>query len=734
MSGDAVISFEAFDVDDSSEVRLYINDIYVENVAATGNDVWESRQITLLDLFVSNTSLNYIRFDNTRYPPADHWGVRNLVLVGAPTPTPTTEATQTPTPTLVSTHTPTSTPVETHTPTPTAAATPTSTTIPDPSIPLPAYDAYGYIPGGDLSHPDDILYRFEPWSGDATISFEAFDVDDAGEVRIYINGVARGFVDITGNDAWESHQITFPDHYVNDTNLNYIHFDNTRYPPSYDHWGIRNLVLVGAPTPTPTTVATQTPTPTSVSTHTPTPTAAATPTSTTIPDPSIPLPAYDAYGYIPGGDLSHPDDILYRFEPWSGDAIISFEAFDVDDATEVRIYINDIHVLNVEATGNDVWESRQATLLDVYVRGSSWNYLRFENTRYPPNYDQWGIRNLVLVGAPTPTPTPVAGTRDLALGWNLVSVPEHPNDTSPAVVLSSITGHYDLVYAYDASDQNDPWKRFDPSAPSFSNDLLAIDESKGLWLHTTDAVTWVFPGSTSPSGITPLQTGWNLVGYPSLDTQPIGEALASIASDYDLVYAYDAFDQADPWKMYNPAAQPEFSDLTEMVSGSGYWIRVTQPGDWTLTREREASISRSGARREAPQATQNQAIRIERPPAISGPPPLPLSVWGIVRLHGATVPDGTIVSAWISEEQYGQTETFSVEQESAYSITVPGDDPSTPGIEGGAPNDLVHFKVDSFDATGTIQWQSGEHLRLDLIAPAPEPFELGLPLIFRQAK
>jgi len=678
----------------------------------------------------------------------------------APTSTPVTPTSTPVTPTSTPV-TPTATQVA-PTATPTANVTPSST--PDPAIPLPAHEAYGYIPGGDLSHPDDILYRFEPMTGDATISFEAYDVDDGSEVRIYINGISMGFVATTGNDAWESRQITFPDLYVSNTKLNYIRFDNTRYPSSYDHWGIRNLVLVGAPTPTPTTEATltptptaisthtptptlvsthtptptpiltHTPTPTSVSTHTPTPTSAATPTATTVPDPSIPLPAYDAYGYIPGGDLSHPDDLLYRFEPWSGDATISFEAFDVDDATEVRIFINDINILSVEATGNDIWESRQAILPDFYVSSSSWNYLRFDNTRYPPNYDHWGIRNLVLVSAPTPTPTPIAGTVFLASGWNLVSVPEHPDDTSPAAVLSSITGHYDLVYAYDASDQNDPWKKFDPSAPSFSNDLLAIDESKGLWLHTTSSVSWVLPSSTSPSPTTPLLAGWNLIGYPSLNAQPIGDALSSIAGKYDLVFAYNAFDQADPWKMYDPSAPPATNDLIVMTPGSGYWIRVTYPGDWTLTRDTESLVFRSDIQVETSRVTPNHAIRIEKPPTISGPPPLPLSVWGIVRLHNITVSDGTIVSAWISENQYAQTETFSLEQESAYSLTIPGDDPSTPEKEGGTPNDLVHFKVAGFGAADSILWQSGESLRLDLVIPVTEPFELRLPLVFRQAK
>ena len=416
----------------------------------------------------------------------------------------------------------------------------------------------------------------------------------------------------------------------------------------------------------------------------------------------------------------------------SGDATISFEAFDVDDGTEVRIFINDIHMENVNATGDESWESRQVTFTDPYVSASNWNYIRFDNTRYPPSYNHWGIRNLALVEAPTPAPTPAPGTTFLAPGWNLVSVPGHPDDTSPAAVLSSITGYYDVVYAYDASDQSDPWKRFDPGAPSFSNDLLAIDETKGLWLHTTSAVTWVFPSSTSPSGTTSLQTGWNLVGYPSLDARPIGDALASIAGEYDLVYTCDAFDPTDPWKMYDPSAPQEVGDVAEMAPGLGYWIHVTTPGDWVVSGHHGAPSSQSGDRDKELQALRNETGHIERPPALAGPPPLPLSLWGVVRVDGAPASDGTVVSAWIDEHQYAQAETFTAQGESVYALNVPGDDPTTAEKEGGTPDDLVLLKVASPETAGSILWQSGESIRLDLGATSASPFELRLPLVLRE--
>ena len=64
----------------------------------------------------------------------------------------------------------------------------------------------------------------------------------------------------------------------------------------------------------------------------------------------------------------------------------------------------------------------------------------------------------------------------LFVGWNLISSPLEPLSTSVTETLSSISGAYDLVYAYKASDSVDPWKKYDIAQPSFLNDLTVITE------------------------------------------------------------------------------------------------------------------------------------------------------------------------------------------------------------------------------------------------------------------
>jgi carboxypeptidase D len=174
-------------------------------------------------------------------------------------------------------------------------------------------------------------------------------------------------------------------------------------------------------------------------------------------------------------------------------------------------------------------------------------------------------------------------------GWNLVALPRVPADPAPAAVLAPITGSYDLVYAYDACDLTDPWKVYDPAAPPWVNDLTQMDVRHGYWLRDTTAVTLTLTGAlpgptsiplcvggTSPSG------GWNLIGYPSTAAVPLPDALASITGKYDLVYAYDASDPADPWRKYDPLAPPWVNTLTEMGPGRGYWLRMTEAATLTV--------------------------------------------------------------------------------------------------------------------------------------------------------
>jgi hypothetical protein len=74
--------------------------------------------------------------------------------------------------------------------------------------------------------------------------------------------------------------------------------------------------------------------------------------------------------------------------------------------------------------------------------------------------------------------------------WNLIGYPSAAAVALPDA-LAGIAGKYDLVYAYDAADTADQWKKFVPNAPPFVNDLTALGPGKGYWIRMTEAATLV---------------------------------------------------------------------------------------------------------------------------------------------------------------------------------------------------------------------------------------------------
>jgi hypothetical protein len=158
-------------------------------------------------------------------------------------------------------------------------------------------------------------------------------------------------------------------------------------------------------------------------------------------------------------------------------------------------------------------------------------------------------------------------------GWNLFSTPLVQNDTSISEVLKSIDGNYNIIQSYDS--KNGIWR-------SSSMSLTNINRTMGLWIHMKNvcnlSVVGVLPESTDIA----LYEGWNLVGYPSLKTRNLNDALSGI--NWQAVQHYYAFDGNDPWK-HNSTKKPDrLNDLKEMQPGRGYWVYVTINDTWVRTR------------------------------------------------------------------------------------------------------------------------------------------------------
>ena len=171
----------------------------------------------------------------------------------------------------------------------------------------------------------------------------------------------------------------------------------------------------------------------------------------------------------------------------------------------------------------------------------------------------------------------------LVVGWNLISFNLHPTNTATDVVLADIAGHYDLVYAWDASGATiGNWLKYDPAFP-FLSTLTTLNETQGFWIHMTVADTLDVSGAIVPTSTISLWNnvgGWNLMGYPSNTNRSLPGAITAETNE---LYSYHPTDVTDPWKLFDRDFPiPELNDLQTMTPGWGYWIYVTADSTWSV--------------------------------------------------------------------------------------------------------------------------------------------------------
>lgn len=225
----------------------------------------------------------------------------------------------------------------------------------------------------------------------------------------------------------------------------------------------RSQIQIGQlATPTPT--VTNTPLPTATFTPvTPTATKAATPTATQTPIPLAQVPLYTGWNLVAiPAELATPVPSVL-FAPIAGNynLVYAYNGCDTVDPWKKYDPVAPFPFLN------DL--SRVAVSQGLWIRAT-------QNSSLPvPGVD--------------PTNTSI----QLCTGWNLMAWPGGA-PTAVNTALANIAGKYTLVYAYDASDPADPWKKYDPAAPfPFLNDLHELKPGLGYWIRIATPTTLVVP-------------------------------------------------------------------------------------------------------------------------------------------------------------------------------------------------------------------------------------------------
>ena len=166
--------------------------------------------------------------------------------------------------------------------------------------------------------------------------------------------------------------------------------------------------------------------------------------------------------------------------------------------------------------------------------------------------------NIVVQYQAPPTET---FTRSLPVGWNLISLPLTPLNSSTTAVLGNATIVYDAVKSYNA-------------ATNQFEDATTMDPGTGYFVHVTAASTWEYEGTAYTSMNSALSTGLNCVGWTNETGSALPGALSSIDGSYRYVARWNTGTQS--YEVYLPGAPAVFNDFATMDRGVGYFVAATE--------------------------------------------------------------------------------------------------------------------------------------------------------------
>ena len=178
-----------------------------------------------------------------------------------------------------------------------------------------------------------------------------------------------------------------------------------------------------------------------------------------------------------------------------------------------------------------------------------------------------------------------SGGASLTGGWNLISLPIMPFDTSIESVLAPLTFPYDLISVWYYDCCQDEWLVYGTGYGSFKT-LKTMEDGKAYWVrmrypeeqHSDPSISgtypytlWVFgtkapmpPGLPSSYDVC---EGWNMVGFRSMEEMAPEDYLADFSpSEYGAIYGWD------------PYLQDWITNPGKLVPGYGYWIPFSVAG------------------------------------------------------------------------------------------------------------------------------------------------------------
>jgi hypothetical protein len=165
-------------------------------------------------------------------------------------------------------------------------------------------------------------------------------------------------------------------------------------------------------------------------------------------------------------------------------------------------------------------------------------------------------------------------------GWNLVSFPcmsdeyEMEQFFNYSINDTNSSTFYDTIKYYYVLDKSDPWKSYKHDLPNWTvQDYVTVSRSKGYWIYVQNSSTFFFNGTLRTPTSNDLKEGWNLIGYPSLNSKTMNDTFGELIPDFDFVEVYNVTDTSDPWKQWTwNSSLTSNQDVNYTNKFLGYWI------------------------------------------------------------------------------------------------------------------------------------------------------------------
>ena len=305
----------------------------------------------------------------------------------------------------------------------------------------------------------------------------------------------------------------------------------------------------------------------------------------------MPAQAFDAYAYETStlGDssvtngmfnscfvvLAHTEDSSVY---WYSDVMCGYSTDDLSPtSTEVfaeLINEEEIMIYWDPPTDDDYSYSEVVSTLGFYDSNLT-DTVTFDISFESGDFITYGVIHYDVNGNPSDTSFVSIQTEEqkdyipLYEGWNLISTNLTPHENNIESIFSSLEPN-NLIYV---TGFNSGVSFYDPNGLPFLNTLHGIEDGYGYWVKVNEDDTLIINGNPINSNfIPPYNTGWNLMGYTEIYTQPVSNYFNFLGDD--LIYV-TSFNQGAIF--YDPSGLPFLNTLNNVEDNLGYWVKTANP-------------------------------------------------------------------------------------------------------------------------------------------------------------